>query len=879
MRPSRDFLIGSLHILVLWNFAVSQPLFDLLSQHAAFFAMRQSQPVDVLLLVFVLSVLFPILIILGESITGLLGNKAQKAVHSLVVSGLVAAIVLQGLGWISEIPGLLLLVVALAGGMGFAFGYVRFPSIRTFVTFLSPTVLLFPGIFLLGSPVSKFVLPDPGASAAAVKVGNPAPLIIVLFDELPLTSLMDEHRQIDLIRYPNFASLARHAIWFRNATTVAENTVWGVPAILTGNYPEPGRLPTYDDYPRNLFTLLGDTYRLKVFGLPGALCPDQLCEKPTSKVPERMAFLLSDLSIVYLHVLLPTDLAAKLPSISHKWMNFAGEKKTNTQGKGDPVINKVFIQHMLFIQHVDDIEPTDEPVLYLLYSMIPHIPYNYYPSGKMYAVDTRFPLGIVHPDRWGSDEWAVIQGYQRHLLQVGLADTLLGELLDHLKAVGLYDRSLIVVASDHGASFYPGEPRRPLTETNFHDIMPVPLLVKAPHQREGTISDRNVEVIDILPTIADILGIELPWTVDGTSALAPAAPDRKQKVIFFDNAKQRLLLDASALDAKYTTLDRKISLFGSGAQDRLFKIGPFAELVGREVSEVGVIGERALPVSLDQAPAFEDVDPDAGFLPGLITGRVDSGDDGVELEKLVLAVAVNGTIRAITRPYTSVKGKTGRWTAVVEESSFRRGKNDVQVYLVSESRGRPVLEHPTRITYFLSVDKTGDEIIKSSQGDAIPVVEGALRAHLDVAEEEKGFVLFAGWAADVENSEVAERILIFVDGRLFYAGRLNTGRPGVAQSFAKPALLWSGFRYRFPSSIFGSQRELRFFAIFRGGVASELKYPTDYRWGGDREEIRSARLSGRSRSLGLARPSPLSVSSRADGTIIRTWSPLRRSPQ
>ena len=54
---------------------------------------------------------------------------------------------------------------------------------------------------------------------------------MVIFDELPLTSLMDEKRQIDPVRYPNFAALADDGYWFRNATTVTDYTVQAVPAI------------------------------------------------------------------------------------------------------------------------------------------------------------------------------------------------------------------------------------------------------------------------------------------------------------------------------------------------------------------------------------------------------------------------------------------------------------------------------------------------------------------------------------------------------------------------------------------------------------------------------------------------------------------------
>src|SRR5690606_20673078 len=106
------------------------------------------------------------------------------------------------------------------------------------------------------------------------------PVVFVVFDEFPLLSLLDDREEIDAVRFPSFAALAREATWFREASAVSSQTVWAVPAIASGRYPvAPNAVPTLRYYPQNLFTLLADRYRMHVFGRFLQLCPESACER------------------------------------------------------------------------------------------------------------------------------------------------------------------------------------------------------------------------------------------------------------------------------------------------------------------------------------------------------------------------------------------------------------------------------------------------------------------------------------------------------------------------------------------------------------------------------------------------------------------------
>ena len=317
----------------------------------------------------------------------------------------------------------------------------------------------------------------------------------------------------------------------------------------------------------------------------------------------------------------------------------------------------------------------------------------------------------MNPQTWTDDSWAITQMYQRHLLQVGLADRLLGDLTNRLKAVGLYDKSLIIITADHGICFRPKTVRRNPTKKNHQDIMPIPLLIKAPHQKKGVISDRNVETIDILPTIAEILGIDLPWHIDGQSALRTDLPERKNKELYNINAQKNVF--EPHIEAKYQTLERMIDLFGTGSDDRLFNVGTYNGLIGRRIAAADIKKQAPLEVQLDYEDMYMTLDPDASFIPANITGRIYSNRplDG----PIHLAVAVNGEIKAVTETFTR-DGET-RLSALVPEKSFREGFNDVRIFL---ARGSNISDLTRIKSYGVNHYQLGSLITFGADGNAAP---------------------------------------------------------------------------------------------------------------------------------------------------------------
>src|SRR5690606_39442974 len=114
---------------------------------------------------------------------------------------------------------------------------------------------------------------DTRQSVPDVEVGSSTPVVLIVFDEFPLSTILDESGRINGDRYPNFHTLARQSTWYPHATTVHHHSRVAVTAILTGVLPEPTVVLTLENHPRNLFTLLQYSYRIQSHEILYNFCP------------------------------------------------------------------------------------------------------------------------------------------------------------------------------------------------------------------------------------------------------------------------------------------------------------------------------------------------------------------------------------------------------------------------------------------------------------------------------------------------------------------------------------------------------------------------------------------------------------------------------
>ena len=239
--PDRWHIRG-LHLAALAGFAISQPLFDILQRYPTFLVSHRLESSDVLLLTLLLGLCIPAIFFGLGWLISRTGKPLDKILHLSIVSLLLLATALPSIHR-SGISGILAILLAGIASTGLCFAYVRSARLRGYFSWLALALIVFLIAFLTNRPIRTLVFGGSGTVISTSHIEGDTPVVLLIFDEFPVVSLMAADRQVDSVRYPHFAALSSQSHWFRNTSTVAAFTEQAVPAILTGTYPEGDRLP------------------------------------------------------------------------------------------------------------------------------------------------------------------------------------------------------------------------------------------------------------------------------------------------------------------------------------------------------------------------------------------------------------------------------------------------------------------------------------------------------------------------------------------------------------------------------------------------------------------------------------------------------------
>lgn len=163
-------------------------------------------------------------------------------------------------------------------------------------------------------------------------------------------------------------------------------------------------------------------------------------------------------------------------------------------------------------------ERPSQPFFLMIHYMDPHDPYFEMPYNGH---------GIARVSNPSPDPTLGSQMRQLYAQDVTYLDEQLGKLFAKLRAVDLYDNTVVALVADHGEEFHEhggwwhGA-------TLYREQMQVPMLIKrAGRAAEGRVDPRLVTTIDLAPTLLAALGEEIPDVFVGRDLFAAEVEDEE----------------------------------------------------------------------------------------------------------------------------------------------------------------------------------------------------------------------------------------------------------------------------------------------------------------------------------------------------------------
>jgi iduronate 2-sulfatase len=198
------------------------------------------------------------------------------------------------------------------------------------------------------------------------------------------------------------------------------------------------------------------------------------------------------------------------------------------------------------LNQLDLLSKADKPFFLATGILRPHLPFGAPAKYMEHYKDAKLPP-IPHPkkpggqttwhgsgefmkyNRWGKNpnmDPAFALAVRKHYAAcVSYADAQVGKIIDRLNKLGLGKNTLIVVWGDHG--WHLGEHAIWGKHSLFEESLRSPLIIVDPViQRPGVITNSIVETIDLFPTLCDLVDLQKPDFLDGSSLL-PLLKDPK----------------------------------------------------------------------------------------------------------------------------------------------------------------------------------------------------------------------------------------------------------------------------------------------------------------------------------------------------------------
>jgi arylsulfatase A-like enzyme len=183
------------------------------------------------------------------------------------------------------------------------------------------------------------------------------------------------------------------------------------------------------------------------------------------------------------------------------------------------------------IEFLNNQRDTERPWFLYVSFGFPHPPFNVPDGfealyqGKEIGLPKQ-PRNIVndHSHPHGKDVWPELssterqQSILRYYALCSYVDTQFGRILDQVKKLGETENTYIVFIADHGEML--GDRGRVSKYSLYESSVRVPCIISGPDLPNGVIDDRLAELVDILPTILDLVGLRHESQLPGYSLVS-----------------------------------------------------------------------------------------------------------------------------------------------------------------------------------------------------------------------------------------------------------------------------------------------------------------------------------------------------------------------
>jgi arylsulfatase A-like enzyme len=163
------------------------------------------------------------------------------------------------------------------------------------------------------------------------------------------------------------------------------------------------------------------------------------------------------------------------------------------------------------VEWLEDNHGTNQPFFLHVDCFDPHEPWEPPPPFDTKYSDPDFDGPRIILPKGGPCDWMTPEEIRftrsQYAGEVSFVDKWLGYLLDHIRELGLLDNSLVVFLSDHGHPHGDHGAMLKMGDQLYSELLRIPLFVRFPDGRyAGSKVKGLVQVVDIFPTILDILG-------------------------------------------------------------------------------------------------------------------------------------------------------------------------------------------------------------------------------------------------------------------------------------------------------------------------------------------------------------------------------------